>query len=143
MKSAQLDRDFEALLEYLKQTRGLELNHANAFLQSVFRSLHTGVVVLDARQNIISWNHRAEDLWGLRVEEVQGQPFGSLDIGLPFEKLRVLIRACLIGDSLHEETTVDATNRKGKAIKCRVTCSPIVAANKERQGTILMMEEEA
>jgi two-component system CheB/CheR fusion protein len=37
---------------------------------------------------------------------------------------------------------VDATNRRGKAIKCRVSCSPLLAHNKQRQGVILLMEEE-
>jgi len=134
------NEELSTINEELRQ-RTEELNQTNAFLQSIFRSLHSGVVVLDARQNIVSWNHRAEDLWGLRADEVQGKSFASLDIGLPVEKLRTAIRTCLIGESSHEETILDATNRKGKGIKCRVTCTPIIAANQERQGTILTMEE--
>jgi two-component system CheB/CheR fusion protein len=38
---------------------------------------------------------------------------------------------------------VDAINRRGKAIKCRITCSPLMNAGKKRQGVILLMEEEA
>ncbi len=118
-----------------------EVNQANAFLHSILGGLHTGVVVLDSKENIVSWNHKAEDLWGLRAEEVRGRSLPSLDIGLPVEKVRVAIRACLIGESEHEEVALDAVNRRGKSIKCRVTCTPIVATNKERHGTILMLEE--
>ena len=37
----------------------------------------------------------AEDLWGLRAHEVVGQHFLNLDIGLPFEQLRPLLREVL------------------------------------------------
>ena len=118
-----------------------ELNQTNAFLHSILGGLHVGVVVLDSRENIISWNHKAEDLWGLRAEEVQGRSLLSLDIGLPVEKVKVATRACLIGESEYEESTLDAINRRGKSIRCRVTCAPIVGANNERHGSILTMEE--
>ncbi|HMK51034.1 MAG TPA: CheR family methyltransferase [Thermodesulfobacteriota bacterium] len=134
------NEELSTINEELRQ-RTEELNQTNAFLQSILRSLHSGVVVLDARQSILSWNHRAEDLWGLRADEVHGHSLMSLDIGLPLEKLRTAIRACFIGESNHEEVIVDATNRRGKAIKCRVTCTPIAGPNQEQQGTILMMEE--
>ena len=39
------------------------------------------------------------------------------------------------------EAALDAVNRRGKSIKCRVTCTPIVATNKERHGTNLILEE--
>jgi PAS domain S-box-containing protein len=100
------------------------------------------MVVLDSKENIVSWNYKAEDLWGLRAEEVHGRSLLSLDIGLPVEKMKVGIRACLIGESDHEEVALDAVNRRGKSIKCRVTCTPIVGASKERHGVILMMEEQ-
>jgi two-component system CheB/CheR fusion protein len=134
------NEELSTINEELRQ-RTEELNQTNAFLKSILGSLHSGVVVLDVRQNVVSWNHRAEDLWGLRADEVQGQPLTSLDIGLPIEKVKKAIRACLIGESSHEEVIVDGTNRRGKAIKCRVTCTPIVGTNQDRQGTILMMEE--
>jgi two-component system CheB/CheR fusion protein len=36
---------------------------------------------------------------------------------------------------------LDAVNRRGKAIRCRVTCTPLIAPGDKRQGVILMMEE--
>jgi two-component system CheB/CheR fusion protein len=134
------NEELSTINEQLRQ-RTEELNRMNAFLESILGSLHGRVVVLDAKQSIVSWNHRAEDLWGLRSEEAHGHSLFSLDIGLPVDKLKTAIRACLIGESSHEEVTVDATNRRGKAIKCRVTCTPIIGLNQDRQGTILMMEE--
>jgi two-component system CheB/CheR fusion protein len=134
------NEELSTINEELRQ-RTEELNQTNVFLQSILGSLHGGVVVLDIKQNIVSWNRKAEDLWGLRADEVQGRSFVSLDIGLPVENVKMAIRACLIAESEYEEVTVDAVNRKGKTIKCRVTCTPIVGASKDRHGTILMMEE--
>jgi two-component system, chemotaxis family, CheB/CheR fusion protein len=118
-----------------------ELNHANAFLQSIVSSLSSAAVVLNQHFNVLVWNHRAEDLWGLREDEVKGNSFLNLDIGLPVHQLRAVIRSCLSGEADQKETTLEATNRRGKAIKCRVACSPLMSPNKARQGVILLMEE--
>jgi two-component system, chemotaxis family, CheB/CheR fusion protein len=122
------------------RTRTDELNHLNAFLQSVVGSFTSGAVVLNQNLNVLMWNHKAEDLWGLREDEVKGQSFLNLDIGLPVERLRPIIRSCLSGEVDHNEISLDATNRRGKAIKCRVSCSPLLTHNKQRQGAILLME---
>src|SRR6476646_4356677 len=70
------------------QRRSEELDQANAFLSSILGSLKGGVVVVNRDLQVQIWNYRAEDLWGLRTEEVSGQHLLSLDIGLPVEKLR-------------------------------------------------------
>jgi two-component system, chemotaxis family, CheB/CheR fusion protein len=124
------------------RTRTDELNHVNGFLQSVVGSLTSGAVVLNQNLNVLVWNHKAEDLWGLREDEVKGQSFLNLDIGLPVERLRPIIRSCLSGEVDHKEILLDATNRRGKPTKCRVSCSPLIAHNKQRQGVILLMEED-
>jgi two-component system CheB/CheR fusion protein len=124
------------------RTRTDEVNHVNAFLQSVVGSLTSGAVVLNQNLNVLMWNHKAEDLWGLREDEVKGQSFLNLDIGLPLERLRGIIRSCLSGEVDNKEILLDATNRRGKAIKCRVSCSPLLTHNKQRQGAILLMEED-
>jgi two-component system CheB/CheR fusion protein len=134
------NEELSTINEELRQ-RTEELNQTNTFLHSILGGLNAGVVVLDSKENIVSWNYTAEDLWGLRVEEVYGRSLLSLDIGLPVEKVKVAIRPCLTGESDHEEVALDAVNRRGKTIKCRVACTPIIGASKERQGTILMMEE--
>ncbi|MBD2020062.1 PAS domain-containing protein [Leptolyngbya sp. FACHB-36] len=126
------------------QRRSEELNQSNAFLESVFTSLRGGVVVLDSNLQVQIWNHKAEDLWGLRTEEVAGQNFLNLDIGLPVGQLRQSIRDCLIGSPDGAvEVTLDAVNRRGKGIQCRVTCTPLVDSSPEVQGVILLMEDRS
>ncbi|HVJ22786.1 MAG TPA: CheR family methyltransferase, partial [Burkholderiales bacterium] len=123
------------------RTRSEELNHVNAFLESVLTSMRAGALVANANLDVLRWNHRAEDMWGLRADEVQGKGLLNLDIGLPVGELRTIIRLCLAGEVGQQEIVVDAVNRRGKKIKCRVTCAPLVTAAKKREGVILTMEE--
>lgn len=126
------------------QRRSEELNQANAFLQSILTSLKGGVVVVDRDLYIQIWNHKSEDLWGLRAEEALEQNFLNLDIGLPVEQLRQPIRMCLLSkeDSASEILILDAINRRGRSIQCRVTCTPLIGGQGQIQGAILVMEEQ-
>lgn len=123
-----------------------EFNRANIFLESILSSLRGGVVVVNRDLQIQTWNHRAEDLWGLRTEEALGQNFLNIDIGLPVEQLRQPIRDCLAGvqdGGSHSDITLAAINRRGKQIKCRVSCTPLLGSNQQIQGVILLMEERS
>lgn len=135
------NEELQTLNDELRQ-RTEESTNASFFLQSVLTSLHSGAVVVNQNLNILVWNRRAEDLWGLREDEVKGQSLLKLDIGLPVHQLKNAVRPCLEGESDYNEVILDATNRRGKRIKCRVTCAVFLSADKkERHGAILMMDE--
>jgi two-component system, chemotaxis family, CheB/CheR fusion protein len=123
------------------RTRTEELNHVNSFLESVLTSLRAAAVVVNKNLDVMIWNPRSQDLWGLRPDEVQGKSLLNLDIGLPVKELRDLIRPVVSGEAEHKEAVVDAINRRGKSIKCRVTCTPLISARKSREGAIVLMEE--
>lgn len=123
--------------------RSVELDQANAFLRSILGGLTMGVTVVDPDLKVIAWNHKAEDMWGLRADEVQGVHFFNLDIGLPVIELRDAIRACLNSNpNLTEELVLAATNRRGRAIQCQVKCSPLLGFEQSILGVILLMEEQ-
>ena len=122
------------------RTRGDDLNSANAFLQSILASLRGGVAVVDRDFRVLAWNERAEDLWGLREDEVNGQHFLNLDIGLPVDQLRTALRKCMQGESEQEAVNLLAINRRGKTINCQVTCTPL-RGPAEIRGAILHMED--
>lgn len=125
------------------QRRGEELNEVNAFLQAILTSLKGGVVVVNRDLQVLIWNYKSEDLWGLRMEEALGQNFLNLDIGLPVDQLRQSIRICLSGEEKsYTEVILEAVNRRGRAIKCRVTCTPLIYIEGHIQGVILLMEEQ-
>ncbi|MCC5658791.1 PAS domain S-box protein [Nostoc sp. XA010] len=119
--------------------RTAELNRTNIFLISILRSLQTGIVVIDSNFNISIWNYMVEDLWGLRTDEVLGQSIFSLDIGLPVEQLRSPIRDSLSRKRQFQEMILDATNRRGRQIKCYLAITPLLGI--EMQGAVLMMAD--
>ncbi|HEU4561779.1 MAG TPA: CheR family methyltransferase [Longimicrobium sp.] len=121
--------------------RTTELNNVNAYMTSILTSLRAGVVVLDQALDIRVWNRKAEDLWGLRADEVAGHALEKLDIGLPVGPLKPAIRACLDGSSEFEEMMLDAVNRRGRLIQCRVAVTPFVGNGREIHGAVLVMEE--
>jgi two-component system CheB/CheR fusion protein len=123
--------------ELLQRTE--ESNTATAFLQSILTGLRVGVAVVDPQLAVLVWNRRAEDLWGLRAEEVQGKPLLGLDIGLPVGRLP--LARFLDGSASYQEETLDATTRRGKTIRCHVTCTPFLGPEGKRAGVVLLMEE--
>jgi two-component system, chemotaxis family, CheB/CheR fusion protein len=122
--------------------RSAELDVLNAYLGSVLASVRVGVVVVDAQSDIRVWSRRAEDLWGVREEEAVGQALQNLEIGLPVERLKTAVRACIEGRSEAEEVVLEATNRRGRAIACRVTMAPLRNGGREVAGAVLVMEEQ-
>ncbi|HET8755817.1 MAG TPA: hypothetical protein VFM58_07400 [Solirubrobacteraceae bacterium] len=90
------------------------------------------------------WNHRAEDLWGLRQDEAVEHHLLSLDIGLPTEQLAGPLRAVIGGASDREESVMDAVNRRGRAIECRTTVLPLMSPSSDGaavRGAIILMED--
>ncbi|HEX3233208.1 MAG TPA: CheR family methyltransferase [Gemmatimonadales bacterium] len=134
------NEELQALNEESRE-RGDEMADLNAFLESILRGLRSGVVVVDQDLHVRKWNHHAEEMWGLRPEEVLQRNFLNLDSGLPVEQLRAPIRACLQGESEHLQVLVQATNRRGRAIQVRVTCTPLTAGLPDVRGVILLMDE--
>ncbi len=133
------NEELQTINEELRLRSG-ELNEVNAFLESIFTGLRSGVVVVNPDLQVQVWNDRSEDLWGLRAEEVLNRHFMNLDIGLPVEQLRQQLRSCLTGESNYLEVTLATTNRRGKQIQCKITCTPLVGTG-EIRGVILLMEE--
>jgi len=75
-----------------------------------------------------------DNLWGRRWDEVIGHHVLGLDIGLPAERLNQPLRDCLNGQRQFTEMQLDATNRRGKTIRCRVTARETDAARYENSN---------
>jgi two-component system CheB/CheR fusion protein len=119
--------------------RSTEVSELNQFLQSILGSMESAVIVLGTDMDVRAWNSRAEDLWGLRAEEVLGQHFLNLDIGFPVERLRAPIRSCLGGKAEREQVTAHAVNRRGRPVTCTVNIS-CMAGEGPNGGVILIMD---
>lgn len=117
-----------------------EVDKLNNFLRAVTGNIGLGAVVLDGDMRVQLWNERAADLWGLRSDEVVGQPFFDLDVGLPVKDLRNMVRAVVWGKPAHDETTVEAVSRTGRNIKVRVVAYTL-SDGERASGVVLVMEE--
>jgi two-component system, chemotaxis family, CheB/CheR fusion protein len=120
--------------------RSADLGRLNLYFESILTSLHSAVVVLDLNLNVQVWSNRAQELWGLRPEEVTSKHLLGLDIGLPVDQLMGPIRTCLNSERDHQEVTLHATNRRGRSIRCRVSLSRLNQTD-QPSGVILLMNE--
>jgi two-component system, chemotaxis family, CheB/CheR fusion protein len=118
---------------------GSELDEANEFLDAVLSGLRAGVAVVDRDLRVRVWNRQAENLWGLRSAEAVGQHLLNLDIGLPMDRLRPLLRQTLGGDPETDELLLEAVNRRGRPVTVRVACSPLTGSGR-LAGAIIAME---
>ena len=116
-----------------------ELNTTSAFLQSVLAGLRSAVMAVDGQFRILLWNPRAEDMWGLREDEVMGKGLFQLDIGIPLNELP--LSSFLAGKATFHEMDLEATNRRGRAVTCRVTLTPLLGAGGGREGVVLLLDE--
>jgi two-component system, chemotaxis family, CheB/CheR fusion protein len=57
--------------------RGEALNDVNHFLESIMRGLRGAVIVVDQELHVLAWNHRSEDMWGLRADEVRRRKYSG------------------------------------------------------------------
>jgi two-component system, chemotaxis family, CheB/CheR fusion protein len=122
-----------------QSVRSAELDKVNLFLEGILGSLGLGVVVLDRQRRVQVWNANSTELWGLRAEEVEGQPFLDLDIGLPVGQLRDSVREALGDDGEMVEQQVEAITRRGKRVECRVRMLPLRASDGNVYGAVILM----
>jgi two-component system CheB/CheR fusion protein len=120
--------------------RTSELDDLNEFLESILTSLRAGVVVVDLEMRVMAWNAGAEELWGLRREEAQGEHVLNLDIGLPVAELRPLVRPALADPTYVSELDLQAVNRRGRQVVVRIACGALRNRRGESTGAILVME---
>ena len=117
-----------------------ELDRVNTHLHSILSGLRSAIIVLNPRLEVEVWSDKAQELWGLRTDEVQGKPFFQLDIGLPVEQLRNPIRRCLDSGPGGTELTLDGVNRRGRPLRCQVVCTRL-GEDGAPAGVILLMDE--
>jgi two-component system CheB/CheR fusion protein len=131
------NEELETMNEEMR-IRSAELDEARTFLEGVLSSLAAGVVVLDSAMLVKSWNRGAEELWGLRAEEVRNQSFLNLDFGLPAVQVIEIVQQCFASGRRTGPLEIAAINRIGRSISCKVTCTPL---DGNGEAVVLLMEE--
>ena len=132
------NEQLRAINDTLRQ-RTDDLDVYNGVMDSVLTGIRAALVVLDDERNVVLWNHTAEEIWGLRFDEVKGMNFFSLDIGLDVQMLREPVDACLASGGPYS-TEIDATNRRGRPIRCRVSIQGRPIGRSERRQAIILTE---
>ena len=112
----------------------------NVFFEAVLGSLQMGVVVVDVDHRVRMWNERARDLWGVDAAEAAGRRVADLDIGLPLDTVDALVGECLAAGAHPRTAEVDAVNRRGRAMRCRIVATPLGPASPSGPGVVLLME---
>ena len=135
-----MNDELQTMNEELRD-RTTALNDVNGYFDSVLTGLQAGVVVVDPELRVITWNRQAEDLWGLRADEVTGHHLLNLDIGLPVDEIRPLVRAALADGSEPQTRDLAARNRRGRDVTIRLTCTGMHVKDREPRGVVLVMSE--
>jgi two-component system CheB/CheR fusion protein len=110
-------------------------------VDAMMRALDAGVMVVDNDLKVVSWNRWSENAWGLREEEAFEQTFTSLDIGLPVQQLEQALRGAVM-DAASSELMLDALDRRGRRMRCRVRVSPLVYPDRNTQGAMIVVEDQ-
>jgi two-component system, chemotaxis family, CheB/CheR fusion protein len=116
-----------------------EFNTYRRHSEAVLGSIEAGIVVVDAELRVDSWNRCSQNIWGLREDEAIGRSFTELDIGLPVQALAAAVRQAA-KEGTSSSTTLDAFDRRGKAIKCSVRIGPLLVEGRSSQGAVIVIE---
>jgi two-component system CheB/CheR fusion protein len=111
------------------------------YLESVLRAMNGGIMVIDQKHAIQSWNRWCENTWGLRAEEVIGTSFEALDIGLPVHLLRECMGAVQSGREEQTEKVLEGIDRRGRRVLCRVRISGLLDEDSDNQGLVLVLQD--
>jgi len=110
------------------------------YLEAVLRSMNGGIIVLDQKFEIQSWNRWSENTWGLRAEEVMGTSFNALDIGVPVHLLHDSLLAVQSGREEHVESVVEGIDRRGRRILCDVIVTSLLDEQGRNRGVVLLFQ---
>jgi two-component system CheB/CheR fusion protein len=135
-----MNEELQSTINDTLRDRSGELNELNDFLQSILTGINAGVVVVDREMRILAWNAGAQELWGVRADEAEGQHLLNLDVGLPMTELRPVVRKALADPSYVHELRLEAVNRRGRTIAVRLVCSSLHDPDGEIRGALLVMD---
>jgi two-component system CheB/CheR fusion protein len=123
--------------------RQSDLAHSyQQYAEAILRSTNSGIIVLDKDQTVRSWNRWSENVWGLRDEETVGRRFIELDIGLPVRQFEPAL-VSVIGGGEAVDIQVNAVERRGRPIRCRVRITPLLYEDRASHGAVVFVEEVA
>ncbi len=134
------NEEMEAVNEELR----IQAEQASSYrlhLESVLRAMNGGIIVLDDKRIVQSWNRWSENTWGLRAEEVLGTAFDALDVGFPTQPLRDSLAAVQQGHEEQADQLVEGIDRRGRRILCQIRISALLDENALPHGLVLVFQD--
>jgi two-component system CheB/CheR fusion protein len=131
-------------MESVNEELRIQAEQASSYrlhLESVLRSMNGGIIVIDRKHNIQSWNRWSENTWGLRAEEVMGTDFDALEIGVPLQQLQDSFAAIQAGRAPSVDRELEGVDRRGRRILCRVRISALLDENENHHGLVLVFQD--
>lgn len=110
-------------------------------LESVLRSMNGGIIVIDRKHHVQSWNRWSENMWGLRSEEVVGTSFEALDIGVPLQHLLDAMSRVQSGTEEQVDRELEGVDRRGRRILCRVRVCALLDEEERNHGLVLLFQD--
>jgi two-component system, chemotaxis family, CheB/CheR fusion protein len=111
-------------------------------VQAMMRRIDAGVMVIDNELRVRSWNCWSENTWGVGEKEVTGQWLTGLNIGLPMRELDREVRQAVV-EGIGNETELDAIDRWGRKLRCRVQVAPLLYEDHTSGGALVVVEERS
>ncbi|WP_072806217.1 CheR family methyltransferase [Rhodococcoides yunnanense] len=121
----------------------VELTQAQEFFDSILDSAAVGIIVVDRDMRVTVWNRATVELWGVTDTEARGRQLLALDIGLPTAQLRPLIGNALVDENYSDSIRLDAINRRGRAVRVLIRCSPFKVHDREIRGAMLLIHPDS
>lgn len=112
------------------------LTTSNKFLASILTCIDSSIIVVNRDYEIVLWNDKSFELWGLREDEIRSQSLFAQDIGLPVDKLKKPINSVLTGKKEKNQIVLEVTNRRGQSITCDIIVTPV---DDQKSGVVLMI----
>ena len=135
------NEELETINDELRQ-RTLELNEVNAFLETILVEHGVAVIVVDREQRVQIWNGQStEDSGACAPTRRRASTCSGSTSACPLDGVRRRCCDVLAGREGRAELVLDARNRRGRDIRCRVTLVPLVAGGEAVTGAIVLMEE--
>jgi two-component system CheB/CheR fusion protein len=134
------NEELQSLNDELRD-RTLEVDRVNGFLQSILSGLDLAVVVVDLDYRVQLWNGGAERLTGLRPFEAEGHRLLELDLHLPSDAVRRVLRSVVVAGEVPEPVVIDLVDRFGRPQRRRLTASPLLRADGEVHGAVVTLAD--
>ena len=115
----------------------------NAFLESILAQPRVAVVVLDRELRVQIWNDAGRGPVGAaRRRGRRASTCSTSTSGCRWRSCAGRSATPWPGNTEGNEVVLDATNRRGRAIGCKVTCLPLIVSSKDVHGVIVLMEQQ-